>query len=104
MGSGETFQQYVSLPPGVRMEASAEEITGLSTEFLAAHPPFEEVYPRFLAFLRREVQAAGPGAYLLLVGHNITGKHGLPLLLLRCCGEHTCLSVGVCVEAVSQPK
>lgn len=95
VGSGETFRQYVSLPPGVRMEAGAAEITGLSTEFLARHPPFEEVYPSFLAFLRRQVQAAGPGAYLLLVGHNIRGKCGpLPLLLPR---ARLCRG-GVCAE------
>lgn len=38
------------------------------------NPLFSDVYAELWRRLRGEVEAAGPGAYLLLMGHNIKSE------------------------------
>ncbi|MCD9027700.1 DNA polymerase III subunit epsilon [Luteimonas sp. BDR2-5] len=47
--SGRTWHQYIK--PDCDFEQGAAEITGLSLEFLADKPPFEDVADAFLAFI-----------------------------------------------------
>ena len=67
------FTSRVRLPAGREMSAGAAGVTGIATDEArgAEHPPFEEAYASLMDFLAGHVQAAGPGAYLLLIGHNI---------------------------------
>lgn len=66
----------VQLPPGAVVSAGATQATGITTRDCAAHGrPFAEVYASLLQLLQQRVEAAGPGAYLLLIGHNIRGEH-----------------------------
>ena len=78
ISSGDKFQAVVCPPSNIKWSADALDKTGITEGFVAEHGrPFQEVYPRFLEFLQQQVNAAGPGAYLLLMGHNIKGKAGL---------------------------
>ena len=47
--TGRTFQRYLN--PGCQFEPGAQEVTGLTLEFLADKPKFEEVVDEFLAFI-----------------------------------------------------
>lgn len=47
--SGRTFQQYLN--PGCGFEPGAQEVTGLTVEFLADKPVFADVADAFLAFV-----------------------------------------------------
>ncbi|GAA4862496.1 DNA polymerase III subunit epsilon [Luteimonas vadosa] len=47
--TGRTFQQYLN--PGREFEPGAQEVTGLTLEFLADKPRFEEVVDAFLEFI-----------------------------------------------------
>lgn len=48
--SGRNFHRY--LKPDCAFEAGAQEVTGLTLEFLADKPAFEEVVEEFLAYIR----------------------------------------------------
>src|SRR6186713_685880 len=48
--TGRRFQRH--LDPGRDMEAGAQEVTGLTREFLAGKPRFEQVCEEFLDFVR----------------------------------------------------
>lgn len=48
--SGRNFHRY--LKPDCEFEAGAQEVTGLTLEFLADKPGFEEVVEEFLAYIR----------------------------------------------------
>lgn len=71
--TGREFCTLVRLGPGQAMSHGAARVTGLTTAALqsAALPAFREAYRAFLAFMREEAAAAGPGAVPLLVGHNV---------------------------------
>ena len=47
--TGRRFQRYLN--PGREMEPGAQEVTGLTLEFLRDKPPFEQVAEEFLAFV-----------------------------------------------------
>ena len=47
--TGRTFQKYLN--PGREFEPGAQEVTGLTLEFLSDKPKFEEVVDEFLAFI-----------------------------------------------------
>jgi DNA polymerase-3 subunit epsilon len=47
--TGRTFQRYLN--PQCQFEPGAQEVTGLTLEFLADKPKFEEVVDEFLAFI-----------------------------------------------------
>ncbi|MDQ3286972.1 MAG: DNA polymerase III subunit epsilon [Pseudomonadota bacterium] len=47
--TGRTFQRYLN--PGRDFEPGAREVTGLTLEFLADKPRFEEIVDEFLAFI-----------------------------------------------------
>ena len=47
--TGRTFHRYLN--PGVAFEPGAQEVTGLTLEFLADKPKFEAVVDEFLAFI-----------------------------------------------------
>ena len=47
--SGRNFHRY--LRPDREFEAGAQEVTGLTLEFLADKPPFEQVVDEFLEFV-----------------------------------------------------
>ena len=47
--TGRTFHRYLN--PDCQFEAGAQEVTGLTLEFLADKPRFEEVVEEFLAFI-----------------------------------------------------
>jgi len=47
--TGRTFQRYLN--PGREFEPGAQEVTGLTLEFLADKPRFEDVVEEFLAFV-----------------------------------------------------
>jgi DNA polymerase III subunit epsilon len=47
--TGRTFQRYIN--PGREFEPGAQEVTGLTLEFLADKPRFEEVVDAFLEFI-----------------------------------------------------
>jgi len=48
--TGRHFQRYLN--PGREMEAGAQEVTGLTLEFLSDKPRFEQVVDEFLEFIR----------------------------------------------------
>lgn len=111
MGAGgtATFHEYVCLPPGVVMDPEATKTTGLTAEFLAENGrPFEEAYPRFVSFLRQQVEAAGAGAYLVLIGHNIKGEDAAAVCCCSCVGPQvwvwSLLPFGCLAAAFDFPK
>lgn len=98
--SGEPFQRYVSLPAGEEVPLQVQAVTGLSTELVNRQgEPFAEAYTAFRAYLQRQVDAAGPDAYLLLVGHNVKSE-----LLLRRRRSTSSAPVAVCLARVAQPR
>ena len=48
--TGRRFQRYLN--PGREIEPGAQEVTGLTVEFLSDKPPFEQVAAEFLDFIR----------------------------------------------------
>ena len=48
--TGRRFQRYLN--PGREIEPGAQEVTGLTLEFLSDKPPFEQVAAEFLDFIR----------------------------------------------------
>ncbi|HRN62807.1 MAG TPA: DNA polymerase III subunit epsilon [Luteimonas sp.] len=73
--SGRTFHRYLN--PGREFEAGAQEVTGLTLEFLADKPKFAEVADEFLAFVE--------GAEL--VAHNAAFDMGFLEYELSLLGE-----------------
>ena len=49
--TGRTFHYYVNPGPGCQFEAGAQEVTGLTLEFLADKPRFGAIVDEFLAFI-----------------------------------------------------
>jgi ATP-dependent DNA helicase RecG len=80
--TGRTFSTLVRLAEGMSITAKAEEVTGITTAECQNPnlPTFPEAYSAFLQFIEGEMEAAGPGAFPLIVGHNIE-RFDLPLLL-----------------------
>ncbi|KAH7620587.1 hypothetical protein Ndes2526B_g04506 [Nannochloris sp. 'desiccata'] len=80
--TGRTFSTLVRLAEGMSITAKAEEVTGITTMECQNPnlPSFPEAYGNFLRFIEAEMEAAGPGSFPLLVGHNIE-RFDLPLLL-----------------------
>jgi len=74
--TGRTFHRYLN--PGVAFEAGAQEVTGLTLEFLADKPKFEAVVDEFLAFI--------DGAELVI--HNAAFDVGFLDNELRLAGAH----------------
>jgi DNA polymerase III subunit epsilon len=74
--SGRQFQRYFN--PGREMEAGAQEVTGLSLEFLRDKPRFETVLDELLEFLR--------GAELII--HNASFDVGFLNHELSLAGSH----------------
>ena len=74
------FSTLVRLPPGESMDVMAERATGLKSATLhdPLLPDFPSAYADFLAFIQAEVQAHGPGAVPLLIGHNIVSESPVP--------------------------
>lgn len=74
LADGATYQSVVALPRGVSISAEVEGITGINDALCAAEGrPIEAVLRSFADFVRRQVEAAGPGAYPLLIAHNLKG-------------------------------
>ena len=85
--TGRTFQRYLN--PQRDFEPGAQEVTGLSLEFLADKPCFEEVVEDFLAFV--------DGAELII--HNAAFDIGfLDAELARLGRQHGCMRDRVRVE------
>ncbi|KAL4452493.1 hypothetical protein ABPG75_008155 [Micractinium tetrahymenae] len=82
LATGASLALRVRLPASESMHPGATEATGITTEDarLEVHPEFEQVYIELFSLLRNEVAAAGPGAYLLLIGHNIRA-FDLPIMV-----------------------
>ena len=76
--TGRTFHRYLNPGPGCQFEAGAQEVTGLTLEFLADKPRFEEVVDEFLAFV--------DGAELVI--HNAAFDIGFLDNELRLAGAH----------------
>ncbi len=74
--SGRTFHCYLN--PGRDFEAGAQEVTGLTLEFLADKPKFADVVDEFLAFV--------DGAELII--HNAAFDLGFLDAELGLCGSH----------------
>lgn len=74
--SGRNFHRY--LRPDCEFEAGAQEVTGLTLEFLADKPRFEEVVDEFLAYI--------DGAELII--HNAAFDLGFLDSELSRCGAH----------------
>lgn len=74
--SGRTFQRYIN--PGREMEVGAQEVTGLSLDFLSDKPKFEEVIDEFLDFVRDST----------LVIHNASFDIGFLNYELSLAGKH----------------
>jgi DNA polymerase III subunit epsilon len=74
--TGRTFQRYLN--PGREFEPGAQEVTGLTLEFLADKPKFAEVVDEFLAFI--------DGAELII--HNAAFDLGFLDAELSRCGAH----------------
>lgn len=87
LATGASLALRVRLSAEKSMEPGATKATGITTEDarLEQHPEFEQVYVQLFSLLREEVAAAGPGAYLLLIGHNVK-KFDLPVLLRHAAG------------------
>ena len=78
--TGRTFQVYLN--PEREFEPGAQEVTGLTLEFLADKPKFADVVEEFLAFIE--------GAELVI--HNAAFDLGfLDAELARLGGQHGCL-------------
>ena len=81
--TGRTFHRYLNPGPGCQFEAGAQEVTGLTLEFLADKPRFEDVLDEFLAFI--------DGAELVI--HNAAFDVGfLDNELRRAGAHHGCLA------------
>jgi len=79
--TGRTFHRYLN--PGVAFEPGAQEVTGLTLEFLADKPKFEAVVDEFLAFI--------DGAELVI--HNAAFDVGFLDNELRLAGaRHGCIA------------
>jgi DNA polymerase III subunit epsilon len=74
--TGRTFQRYLN--PEREFEPGAQEVTGLTLEFLADKPKFPEVVDEFLAFI--------DGAELII--HNAAFDLGFLDAELSRCGAH----------------
>lgn len=74
--TGRTFQRYLN--PGREFEPGAQEVTGLSWDFLADKPRFADVVDEFLAFIE--------GAELVI--HNAAFDVGFLDYELSLLGEH----------------
>jgi len=74
--SGRNFHRY--LRPDCEFEAGAQEVTGLTLEFLADKPAFEEIVDEFLEYI--------DGAELII--HNAAFDLGFLDYELSRCGEH----------------
>jgi DNA polymerase-3 subunit epsilon len=74
--TGRRFQRYLN--PGREFEPGAQEVTGLTLEFLADKPKFPEVVDEFLAFI--------DGAELII--HNAAFDLGFLDAELSRCGAH----------------
>ena len=74
--SGRRFQRYLN--PGREMEPGAQEVTGLTVEFLSDKPLFEHVVDEFLEFIR--------GAELII--HNASFDVGFLNNELSLAGSH----------------
>ena len=74
--TGRTFHRYLN--PECQFEAGAQEVTGLTLEFLADKPKFAEVVDEFLAFI--------DGAELVI--HNAAFDLGFLDSELARCGPH----------------
>ena len=74
--TGRTFHRYLN--PDCQFEAGAQEVTGLTLEFLADKPRFAEVVDEFLAFI--------DGAELVI--HNAAFDLGFLDSELARCGAH----------------
>ena len=74
--TGRTFQRYLN--PEREFEPGAQEVTGLTLEFLADKPTFPEVVDEFLAFI--------DGAELII--HNAAFDLGFLDAELARCGAH----------------
>lgn len=74
--TGRTFQRYLN--PDCPFEPGAQEVTGLTLEFLADKPRFPEVVDEFLAFI--------DGAELII--HNAAFDLGFLDAELARCGAH----------------
>ena len=74
--SGRNFHRY--LKPDCEFEAGAQEVTGLTLEFLADKPAFEEIVDEFLEYI--------DGAELII--HNAAFDLGFLDYELSRCGEH----------------
>lgn len=84
--TGRTFHQYIN--PRCEFEAGAQEVTGLTLEFLADKPLFEDVADDFMAFV--------DGAELII--HNASFDMGfLEAELARLDGRHPRLASVVSV-------
>lgn len=69
---GSQYSSLVSLPPKVSISPKAVELTGINDALCAAEGrPILDVLGGFHDFVRRQVEAAGPGAYPLLIAHNL---------------------------------
>jgi DNA polymerase-3 subunit epsilon len=64
--TGRTFHRYIN--PERAMPEDAFKIHGLSTAFLAGHPPFAEIAAEFLEFLERDGRGEAVPARLVI--HN----------------------------------
>ncbi|TZF91707.1 DNA polymerase III subunit epsilon [Cognatilysobacter lacus] len=85
--TGRTFHRYLN--PGCEFEPGAQEVTGLTLDFLSDKPSFAEVVEEFLAFIE--------GAELII--HNATFDVGFLDNELRLCGSHFgCLAHRCSVE------
>lgn len=71
-----TFSRAIRLPEGKEMHPEATRVTGITTESVQdpSRDDFTKVYTDFIRFVEAEVQAHGPGAVPLLVGHNIQSE------------------------------
>lgn len=74
--TGRTFHRYLN--PECQFEPGAQEVTGLTLEFLADKPKFAEVVDEFLAFIK--------GAELII--HNAAFDLGFLDAELARCGPH----------------
>ncbi len=71
-GGSRGWSSLVQLPKGMQVPKDTQRLTGIDDAMLAAEGvPFTAAYEQFLGLLRQELEGAEPGAYLLLIGHNI---------------------------------
>lgn len=76
--SSSGWSSLVQLPRGKQIAPGAQNVNGIHDALLAAEGvPFADAYQRFLGLLQRHMEGAEPGAYLLLIGHNIRSEWGL---------------------------